>query len=179
MTASLTRSGQRKRFGRRCRVGTPQSVMLRSRQPASCSDDNGPPRGSGAARSTTEFGEGGCGWLGGAGRGGVRGFRLRRAVARLSSCRPCRVSRASRAAPQPRPRVRPTSAGGRIAVAVPYAEGTRMWLRAACGPGTRPAFDRTRKVCTRVSAPGGQRPAVARPSRARRPTCAAQRVAAA
>jgi len=41
---------------------------------------------------------------------------------------------------------RPTPAGGRIAVAVPYVEGTRMWLRAACGPGTRPEFDRTRKV---------------------------------
>jgi hypothetical protein len=43
---------------------------------------------------------------------------------------------------------RPTSAGGRIAVAVPYSKGTRLWLREVCGPGTRPEFDRERKVWT-------------------------------
>jgi hypothetical protein len=43
---------------------------------------------------------------------------------------------------------RPTSVGGRIAVAVPYSKGTRLWLREVCGPGTRPEFDRERKVWT-------------------------------
>jgi hypothetical protein len=41
---------------------------------------------------------------------------------------------------------RPAPTGRRIVIRLPYAEGTRLWLRDVCGPGTRPEFDRTRKV---------------------------------
>ena len=41
---------------------------------------------------------------------------------------------------------RPIPTQGRIAIWLPYAEGTRAWLRKVCGPGTRPEFDRERKA---------------------------------
>lgn len=44
---------------------------------------------------------------------------------------------------------RPTpSAGGRVVIWMPYARGTRGWLRSVCGAGTRPEFDRARKAWT-------------------------------
>ncbi len=37
---------------------------------------------------------------------------------------------------------RPTPAGGRITIAVPYAKGTRLWLRGVCGTMRPPGADR-------------------------------------
>lgn len=44
---------------------------------------------------------------------------------------------------------RPTpSEAGRVVIWLPYARGTRGWLRSVCGTGTRPEFDRARKAWT-------------------------------
>lgn len=37
-----------------------------------------------------------------------------------------------------------TPGGHRLAVVMPFARGTRYWLREVCGPGTRPEWDRGR-----------------------------------
>lgn len=38
------------------------------------------------------------------------------------------------------------TASRRVEVTLPYRHGTRRWLRSVCGAGSRPEFDRVRKV---------------------------------
>lgn len=42
----------------------------------------------------------------------------------------------------------PIPSQGRIAIWLPFAQGTRLWLREVCGPGTQPEFDRARNAWT-------------------------------